>query len=93
MEFLKSILKENKDWLFFVTLTLAIITNCLMGYIIAVFSVMYFVYKLILADKEIFTDILSKLNKLFRDIVLSFLLTAWIWVPAFSSFEKHAFEG
>lgn len=87
---ISKILKENKDWLFFVTLTLAIITNCLMGYIIAVFSVMYFVYKLILADKEIFTDILSKLNKLFRDIVLSFLLTAWIWVPAFSSFEKFS---
>lgn len=82
------IVKENKGTLFFVSLFFAVISNCYISYVILLFSGLYFLYRLILAEKMGLQDVLSRFSNFFLKIVYVLIFTAWVWIPVLSPFGK-----
>lgn len=92
---LSRILKGEKSCLYFISLTLAIITNCVMGYVIAIFSVLFCGYKVAIAEKDNFLKIKSCCKEYFAETILAFGVTAWVWLPVFLRFcrAEYTFDG
>jgi uncharacterized membrane protein YfhO len=65
------IINENKSLLYYITLSLAIYCNYYMGYMVCLFSVIYFIYKLVL--KYSIKDKLEILAKIKKFIIVSIL--------------------
>jgi len=67
------IIEQKKPLLYYIFLTFAILTNYYIGYMICIFSLMYFIYKMLLSKG--FNDAFLK-AKLFRGRLASFLFTS-----------------
>ncbi len=81
------ILKNESSLLYFVSLLLTIITNGLVGYMSAFFSILIVVcYKLPLLYKEADVNVtILKIKRLVFEMIMAFGLTAWLWVPEICS--------
>ena len=72
---LEKIFKENKYYYYVITLTLAILSNFYIGYMICIFSVIYFIYKCILTKSK------DKIFKFLLYSLLSGLITSFALIP------------
>lgn len=76
------IIKENKYMLYYIALTLSIIFNYYIGYMICIFSLIFFIYSLINSDSK---DKKTKIKNFIIISLLSGLTTAVILIPACKS--------
>ncbi len=74
------IINENKFWLYYFTLTLAIFTNYYMGYVICFFCVLYYIYKVTI--KKI------KFKNFSTFLIVSFLSGMTTMVTNFTAFTE-----
>lgn len=85
---LSRIIKGEKSFLYCITLTLSIITNCVMGYIIALFSGLFFFYKVAASEKESLKNVKSNFVKYLLETIFAFGVTVWVWLPVISSLNS-----
>ena len=75
------LLKENKFILYVVTLFLAIFSNFYIGYMICIFSCIYFIQELLLNYKK--TEYKKKIFNFIKYSILSGLLASFLLIPTF----------
>lgn len=81
------ILRNENSFLYFITLVVTIVTNCLIGYMSAFFSILILVcydLPLLYNEKDINVTIL-KTKRIVFEMLMAFGLTAWLWVPQICS--------
>ena len=77
------LINENKCKLYVISLFIAIVSNYYIGYMICIFSGLYFIYKLILNNKVK----LIKLGSFIGASILSVALSAFILIPTVLSLK------
>ena len=78
------LINENKYKLYVISLFIAIVSNYYIGYMICIFSALYFIYKLILNNKVE----LKKLVSFIAVSILSVALSAFILIPTLISLSS-----
>lgn len=78
------LINEDKFKLYVITLFLAIVSNYYIGYMICIFSVLYFIYKIVLNNKVN----LKKIGKFLGGSLLSAVLSAFILIPTVLSLNS-----
>lgn len=88
------LIDDKKVIFFIVTLSLGIIFNFYMGYMICIFSTLYFIYRLCLKYKfEQKKEIISCITKFLICLFLSGLVTSFVWLPSIIETLKTNREG
>ncbi|MEG2147042.1 MAG: YfhO family protein [Bacilli bacterium] len=76
---IERLIKSNKKALYLITLTLSIISNFYIGYMICIFSLLYFIYKYILLSKE--KRNIKIIKSFLISSLLSGLMSAFVLLP------------
>ncbi len=75
------IVNSNKNLMYVIALTLTLITNYYMGFIICIFSAMYFVYKLVLKTIDTKKERLRKIGRFAIFSLIAVLIACVVLVP------------
>lgn len=82
------LINENKYKLYVITLFMTIVSNYYIGYMVCIFSVLYFIYKIVLKDKIS----LKKIGIFIGTSAISGALSAFILVPTILSLSSGKAE-
>lgn len=85
---IEDLIKYKNPILYTIFLSLTLITNYYMGFIVCIFSGLYFVYKLILEEKQQFKDYLRKFAKFLLFSFIAVLISAIILLPSFIGIKE-----
>lgn len=69
---IEKLVNDNKKTLYLISLSLSIIFNFYIGYMIGIFSIIYFIYKYLILDKD------SKNKSIIKDFIITTLLSVLI---------------
>lgn len=83
MSGIEDIIKLKKVALYTISLSLTLITNYYMGFIVCIFAVIYFLYKMILEKFESKKEILKTISRFIVFSIISACIAGIILVPAF----------
>lgn len=87
---IEKIFKENKCTLFLVSLLYAIITNYYIAYMVCIFAVIYFIYKIVITDKESY-NLKNASIKFISGGIGAALLSAIISIPSLITLVESKF--
>lgn len=91
---INNIIKENKFILYTISLFIAIYTNYYIGYMICIFSVIYFIYKMF-NDKDVYNKkevIKSKIKYFISSSIIAGGLSAFLLIPTLISLKNGKAE-
>lgn len=80
---LDDILDKKSNCLYIIVLSITLITNYYIGFMVCVFSVIYFIYKILLGDLKDKKDIIRKTRKFIIYSICAGLISAIVLVPVF----------
>ncbi len=80
---LDDILDKKSNCLYIIALSITLITNYYIGFMVCVFSVIYFIYKILLGDLKDKKDIIRKTRKFIIHSICAALISAIVLVPVF----------
>lgn len=84
------LIKEKKSIYYIIFLSLSILSNYLMGYILCIFSVIYFIYKMIINNK---IKDFKIIKKFIISSILGGLLTSFITIPTILEIPNYSRMG
>lgn len=77
-------LVENKKFILYtVALSLTLITNYYIGFMVCIFSAIYFIYKILIGELKDKKNILKKVGRFLSASIIAVMITAIILVPVF----------
>ena len=79
-----SIIKENKYILYIVSLAICVISNFYIGYMVCIFTAIYFFYECIRSEVKI-VDFFKKLGIIALTTIVGLSLTAFMSIPAYNA--------
>lgn len=75
--------KAKKIKLYIIALSLILITNYYIGFMVCIFSCVYFIYKLILEKAENKKEIFKKIGIFILGSIISAMIASFILIPIF----------
>lgn len=82
------LLKLKKPFLYIISLTLILITNYYMGFLVCIFLGIYFLYKLILEHLKPKKEILKKIGRMFLFSLIAILIAGVILIPSYIGIKE-----
>lgn len=80
---IEDIIEKRKSALYIVTLGLTLITNYYTGFMVCIFSVIYFIYKILNGDLKDKKQILNKIGIFILSSICAGLISGIVLIPAF----------
>lgn len=77
------IVHSKKNILYIISLSLTLITNYYVGFMVCIFSLMYFIYKILIGDLENKKEALTKIGTFIISSICAALIAGVILVPVF----------
>ena len=77
------IVHSKKNILYIISLSLTLITNYYVGFMVCIFSLMYFIYKILIGDLENKKEALTKIGIFIISSICAALIAGVILVPVF----------
>ncbi len=84
-----NLIEKNKGVLYTIILSICLITNYYIGFMICIFSLIYFVYKLLCSEKIKIKNILKKSGKFIICSIIAVLVAGVVLLPAFIGIRRR----